>query len=194
MQSVSRTTLLALIVSLAFTAPAVANTKARLDKGEIIVKRQKVPGSSAPKTTVMAVFDSAPDKLWDILSKCGRYKKTMVSISSAKELSRKGDKVRCEVTVDLPFPLSDISSVTEAIHTVKPGKLYKRAWTLISGDYKHNTGSWTLSPFNTQGTRTLGIYVIHAEPNIPIPDSIRNAAQKSSLPNLIKHLRKQVER
>ena len=187
-------TLCCLIISLAFITPALANTKSRLDKGEIIIKRQKVSGSGAPKTTVMAVFESAPDKLWNILSKCGRYKETMVSILSAKELSRKGNKVRCEVTVDLPFPLDDISSVTEATHTVKPGKLYKRAWTLISGDYKSNTGSWTLTPFNTQGTRTLGIYVIHAEPNIPIPDAIRNAAQKSSLPNLIKHLRKQVSR
>ena len=185
---------LCLVITLAFGGTALANTKARLDSGEIVLKRQKVSGSTTPKTTMMAVFDASPEKLWAILSDCNRYTKTMVSISAAKELSRKGNIIRCSVTVDLPFPLDDISSITEAIHTVKPGKLYKRAWKLESGDYKHNTGSWTLTPFNTEGTRTLGIYVIHAEPNIPIPDAIRNAAQKHSLPNLVKHLRKQVTR
>ena len=65
---------------------------------------------------------------------------------------------------------------------------------LKAGRLEHLSHAATGSNQCTQGTRTLGIYVIHAEPNIPIPDAIRNAAQKSSLPNLIKHLRKQVKR
>ena len=89
-------------------------------------------GSSARQTVltdgrpydavVMAVIDSAPEALWAIISKCSAYKRTMVRTIDSKDLSRKGNKVRCRVTVDLPFPLSDITATTDAVHTVKPGE------------------------------------------------------------------------
>ena len=183
---------------LAFTAVSTPHaaasdkTRARLDAGEIIVSSKKVPGSEQPRATVLAVVDAPPERVWDIVSKCEAYTKTMVRVSAAKLLWKKGKVHRCRVTVDLPFPLSDLTATTDAVHTVVPGKKWKRAWKLVEGDYARNSGSWTLAPYDDSGRRTLVVYKVHAEPNVPIPDGIRRAAQRKSLPNLIEHLRSQV--
>jgi ribosome-associated toxin RatA of RatAB toxin-antitoxin module len=171
---------------------AAASVKERLSQGEIIVKSQSVPGSDTPKLTVTAVIESAPQAVWHIVDRCADYKKTMIRTVESEELSRKGTKVRCRVTVDLPFPLSDITAITEATHTVVPDKKYMRVWQLEKGDYHRNSGSWTLVPFDKTGLRTLVVYRVHAEPKIPIPSSIQKLGQKRSLPRLMENLREQL--
>ncbi len=181
-------------LALASTAQSASDKKARLAAGEILLSTQKVPGSEQPRATLMAVIDAPPAKIWAILSKCADYKRTMVRVAEARELWVKGKTHRCRVTIDLPFPLSTLTAVTDAVHTVVPGKRWERKWQLVEGDYERNSGSWTLAPFNDAATRTLVIYKVHAVPNLPIPDGIRRAVQKKTLPNLIEHLRKQVRR
>ncbi len=180
------------LMCVALSAFAGTKTKDRLATGEVIVSSKAVPGSDAPVVTAMAVIDAAPQAVWALISKCADYKRTMVRTLASKEIWRKGNKIRCRVTVDLPFPLSDLTATTDAVHTVKKGKKWERKWALVEGDYKRNTGSWTLAPFNGAATRTLVIYRVHAEPKVAIPAGIRRAAQRKSLPNLIEHLRKQL--
>lgn len=163
-------------------------TKARLDKGEIIVRTAKVKGSDYPEVIVTAVVETAPERLWAIIEKCDDYEKTMPRVKEATELSRKGNKVVCKVTIEMPFPLSNITNTTQATHTVVPGKKYRRAWKLLEGDMKDVRGSWTLIPFEDPN-RTLVVYRTHAEPAVAIPAAIQKAAQKKSLPNMIKKLR-----
>lgn len=170
---------------------AQGDTKSRLASGEIIVTTKPVAGSSVPWSRAMGVVDAPPDRVWSVIERCGDYEKTMIRTTKAEELSRKGNKVRCRVTIDMPFPLSDLTAVTDAIHTVIPGKKYKRAWSLVEGDYNKNEGSWTLLPFDADGQRTLVSYEVHAEPKIPVPDGIQRAAQKKTLPKLIENLRAQ---
>jgi hypothetical protein len=184
----------AVVVALSPAAQAASKTQARLAAGEIIVSSKKVRGSEQPMATMLAVVDAPPARLWAIISKCGDYTRTMVRVAASKQLWKKGNVHRCRVTVDLPFPLSDLTATTDAVHTVVPGKKWERKWKLVEGDYHRNSGSWTLAPFDDAGQRTLVIYKVHAEPDVPIPDGIRRAAQRKSLPNLIEHLRRQVVR
>lgn len=189
-----RNTPIIAILLLALPTLALAdNAKDRLGAGEIIVKTSEVGGSATPKLRAMAVIDAAPEKIWPIIDQCANYPTTMVRIAAAEELSRKGTKVRCRVTVDMPFPLSDLTAVTEATHTVKPGELWERKWKLEEGDYKINSGSWRLVPFNDEKTRTLVVYEVLADPKMSIPDGIKKAAQKKSIPELLEHLREQVK-
>ena len=183
-----------LIAMLPVEASAAPDKKARLSAGEIIVSAQKVPGSDQPRATVMGVVDAPPAAIWKIVSECQNYKRTMLRVSDAVLVHKKGKVHRCKVTVDLPFPLSSLTATTDAVHTVVPGKKWDRSWTLVSGDYKKNSGSWTLAPFDATGSRTLVVYKVHAIPNLAIPDGIRRAAQRKTLPNLIENLRKQVKR
>ncbi len=170
----------------------VDRDKARLDKGEIIVRTRKVKGSDMPAAHVRAVIHAPPAKIWSILAFCDRYTKTMQRVKESKELSRKGNVVLCKVVVDMPWPVSDLSAVTRAVHTVRKGTYYQRKWSLVKGDYKRNRGSWTLTPYDDAGKQTLVVYRAHAEPNISVPTWIQKAAAKSTFPKLIRHLRKQV--
>jgi hypothetical protein len=186
------------LLTLALLLPAIglagdSDVKQRLASGEVIVKSKGEGSSGAPSLKAMGVINASPDKIWPIIDKCDDYEKTMQRVAAAEELSRVGDTIRCRVTIEMPFPLSNLTAVTEAVHTVKPGKMYKREWKLVEGDYKTNRGSWTLVPFDDAGTKTLAVYEVHAEPNVPIPDGIKRAAQKKSIPELFEHLRSQVE-
>jgi len=176
----------------ATSADAASGKKARLGAGEILVSSKKVPGSEQPRATVMGVIDAPPEKVWGIISKCADYKRTMVRVSESRQLWKKGNVHRCRVTVDLPFPLSTLTATTDAVHKVVPGKKWQRTWSLVEGDFERNSGSWTLAPFDSASQRTLVIYKVHAVPNLPIPDGIRRAAQRKTLPGIIENLRKQV--
>jgi hypothetical protein len=124
------------------------------------------------------------------------YARTMGGVKSVTELSREptdeGERVRARITVKMPFPLRDLTSVTDGIHTAEPGERYRRRWQLVEGDYHANSGSWTLEPFDGDSRRTLVTYNLHAVPHIRIPASLYGLAQKKVIPRLIDHLRKQV--
>lgn len=173
-------------------APVGEALKDALGSGEIILETEAVEGTTTPRMHVRAVIEATPEKVWGVIQDCSRYKDTMVRIEEAQELSREGNIVVCRTVVDMPFPLSNLVSTTKATHTVEPGKLYKREWELIEGDYVQNSGSWTLTPYLDDANRTLVDYAIVVEPKTEIPESVRIAAQQKTLPDIIEKLRDQV--
>lgn len=168
------------------------DTQARLAKGEILVSTRAVAGSDLPEVTAQAMFAVPTEKLWKVIDNCGNYKNTMDRIKESKELERKGNRVVCEVLVGLPFPLSDLHSVTEAVHVVGPPK-WSRTWKLLRGDFDRNEGSWTLTPFAGDPNRTLAVYRLHTEPHIHVPAAVLRKGQRDSLPKMIEHLREIVK-
>ncbi|MCO4762698.1 MAG: hypothetical protein KC502_14390 [Myxococcales bacterium] len=185
--------LIACFLGLVVSIPAFASEQERLSKGEILVKIRPVKGMDIPAATVRAVVEAPVEKVWAIINLCSRYTKTMMRVKKSKELSRKGNVVHCDVLVDMPWPIDDLRAITRAVHTIRPGAFYKREWKLVKGDYKRNTGSWTLTPFAKDKKRTMVVYKAHAVPNISVPKWLQRAAAKRTFPNLIKHLRKQVK-
>lgn len=181
------------ILLMASGARADDERRALLNRKEILVETRDIEGASLPEATVTAVLDAPPEKVWAIVEKCADYAKTMPRIKESRELSRDGDAIRCAVKFGSPWPLKDLEAVTLATHEVKPGR-WSRSWTLEAGDYDRNEGSWTLTPFDEEGTRTLAVYRIVSEPHISVPDSVKKMAIRRGLPDLIKTLRKQVEK
>src|SRR5205823_4467726 len=107
------------------------------------------PGSDVPYSAVEASIDARPAEVWEILSHCANYSKTMPRIARSAELWREGDEskewtAKCTVTAAIPFPFSNLTGITLARHTVIPGVKYVREWSLVSGDYDFNNGSWTV--------------------------------------------------
>ena len=177
--------------ALALTLAAVAlagDVTRRLSKGEVLCYERKKKGSEIPELVTKAVIDQPPAKVWKLIRDCNRYSNTMPRIKASRLLRRSGNKYVCKTTADMPFPYSDTTSVTEAIHTEKDG-VYTRRWRLLSGDYKVNSGAWVLKPFNGDARRTLVTYRIHAAPKAWVPGWIRTAAQKRTLPKMINRLR-----
>jgi hypothetical protein len=175
----------ALVALVALTVSSTASAS------EPKVWSEKVAGSEIPFSVGEITIAAPAEVLWQIVSRCGDYKKTMVRIAASKELSRTGDALsfvtRCEVTADLPFPLSDLTSINKAEHTVEPGKKYLRKWALESGDYDINEGSWTLLVVDEKTTKAL--YRLRVKPKLPVPDGMLAGLQKDTLPKLLTNLR-----
>ncbi len=167
-------------------------TAAKLTRGELIIETKDVAGSAVPAIHVKAILDAPPERVWELIDRVGDFQHNMAGVKRSAELSREGDRVRARLTVGMPFPLRDLTSVTDAIHTVIPGERYQREWHLVEGDYRVNGGRWTLYPHVQDRTRTLAIYILHAEPLIPVPLAIQRLVAAKAVPRLFAHLRRRV--
>jgi ribosome-associated toxin RatA of RatAB toxin-antitoxin module len=164
-------------------------TKARLARGEVLVHTEPVAGSSTPRIVVRAVFEHPPEQVWRHIDQSARYFEFMPRVKASAELSRDGGNIRTRMTVEMPFPLKNLTSTTRAIHTVEAGVRYVREWKLEEGDYHLNEGSWTLTPFDGDPNRAYAHYRVHVIPKIPIPKAIQSAVQEKAMPKLIEALR-----
>ena len=166
-----------------------AAMKVRLGKGEVLIETEPVTGSSQPRLIVCAVIDAPPARVWKHIDNAPRYPEFMPRVKAAQELSRDGDNIRTRLTVDMPFPLKNLTATTRAKHTVEPGVRYVREWVLEEGDYVVNEGNWTLVPFDGDPNRALAVYRVHVVPKMPIPSVIQSAVQEKAMPKLIEALR-----
>ena len=180
---------LVLAVLSARTGSAEPTREQRLERGEILIDTHPVPGTSLPEVVVTAVINAEPGHVWPIIDQCNDYKRTLLRVKESHELSRVGTTVRCEVTIDAPWPMKDLHSISVAQHVVTADH-WSRTWTLESGDYKYNGGAWTLTWW--AGGRTLLEYRLHSEPKVSIPVLIQKLAMQTALPDLIKKIRSEV--
>jgi ribosome-associated toxin RatA of RatAB toxin-antitoxin module len=173
------------LLALGVLAPgaAVADGDPKVD-----IKTFAVPGSDTPKVVATATLDVPPKKLWAIISDCEHYKGRMPRVVASKLLKKEGNVHTCEVTIEMPFPLSNLTAVTESVHE-ESDKGMARRWKLVRGDYKTNTGSWEIKPADASGTSSIVTYTVHAEPNTIVPAAIREAAQKKTLPEMFAKVR-----
>jgi ribosome-associated toxin RatA of RatAB toxin-antitoxin module len=157
-------------------------------KDQVEIKSYPVAGSSTPKIVVRAVMDVPPQKIWQIVSDCAHYKDHLPRVAASELLKKEGNVHTCKVTIAMPFPLSNLTGVTAAVHEESEAGMSRR-WKLVSGDYKVNEGSWEVKPLDKTGASTLVVYTVHAEPNTSVPDWIREAAQKKTLPELFERVK-----
>ncbi len=159
---------------------------------DIKIWSEKVAGSDLPFAVVEAVVDAPPARVWELVSHCNNYVRTMPRIVESKELAREGSDLAftttCRVVADLPFPLSDLTSVSKAVHVVEPDQLYMRKFSFVAGDYEINEGAWLLLAFDG-GRKTKVNYRLRAKPKFPLPDAMLASFQQQALPDLIKRLR-----
>ena len=186
------TATLTLAACLLSPAAALAEkpTRAGLSSGKIYVNAHKVKGTDSPEMRIFAVVEAPPERIWPLVSNCNQFSRTMPRISKGRILSRKGNVMICRVTVDVPFPLSDLTSTTRnTIVTRASEGYYARHWKLISGDYTRNRGSYIVSRFDNNPKRSLVRYVVYVEPKTSVPTWLRSMAQKKSLPKMIRKIR-----
>ena len=181
---------LTLVVSLSSIASRVAvaeDAQTSLDAGKILVSTSPVAGSPEPEHVVQAVVEAPPAKVWKVVSDCAHYKDRLPHVAASAELSRAGNVVTCQVTIAMPFPVSNLTAVTEATHDERPDGMTRR-WKLVSGDYEFNEGSWNVQSYRG-GAASLVTYRVHVRPKSGVPDFIRNMAQEKALPDLLARVR-----
>ena len=175
------------------TSSARGDVYSDLAAGQVLVYSRQLSGSDYREVVAKGVINAPLLRVWDLVTHCDDFERTLPRIKSSRELSRRqspqGERVVCETTVDMPFPYSDMTEVTEALHTVK--KSYRRrTWRLLRGDYKENRGSWEVKPFRGDPGRTLLTYRAVAVPKAWLPGWIRRAAQRRALPDMYSRLRR----
>ena len=178
----------ALVAAHADSPELSAEELKRLEAGEILTWTRPIAGRSVPWVKAVGLVDAPPATVWPIIDECANYENTMPRTMDSEEVERRGDQVRCRAIGDLPFPLSDVPTETDAVHTVEPEKLYRREWKQRSGDFNANEGRWTLVPWSG-GAKTLATYEALTEPKIPLPAFVLDWATESVLPDMIAKLR-----
>jgi ribosome-associated toxin RatA of RatAB toxin-antitoxin module len=166
----------------------------RLGRGEVLVAEEVVAGAPTPRLVTRGVIEAPPERVWALLDRCDGYVRFMPRVAESRELSRTTDaegrdEVISQVTIDMPFPLRNLTAKTRAVHTVAPGERYERAWELVEGDYLRNSGSWVLVPFPGAPQRTLATYRLLVVPKTRLPKKIQSLAQSRTLPQVIEALR-----
>lgn len=160
----------------------------RLARGEVVLHFADAPGSAFPVATARVIVDAPPARVWSIVSDCRRSSEVMPDVQTAGVVAEGAGSSRCSVVVDMPFPLSDLSSVTRAVLEVTPGVRWQRSWRLVAGDFTVNEGFWRLEP--TADGRTLATYHIDVRPTVPLPAWLVGLIQRAKLPEMMMRLRR----
>lgn len=175
----------------ALVCPARAADEGSLSLGAILVTSASVEHFEKKQVRLEAVINTAPEKVWDIVTDCANFKTTMPTIAASEELSREGNVVMCRSTLDLLWPLPNLIATTRVVQTVAEGE-WRSEWTLVSGDYKYNQGRWVLTTFRADPSRTLVVYEVLVAPKIALPASLQLFGKTRALPAMIHGLRAQL--
>ncbi len=188
-----QTSAVLLLATLLYGHSAAAQSTAELAAGEVFVVAKEVKGSDVPKMVVTAVVDSPVEKVYEVISNCDKFEDRMPRILEAKFVHYTPSAARCDVTVDIPFPLSNLRALTQDKRQAGPLEWYRK-WWLVEGDYKTLVGSFVLKRFQNSASRTLLVYTVHADPKSVVPDFLREKAQRKSLPDMIERIREEAKK
>ena len=173
------------IAILVLPAALRAEEKALPVEGKPELTLEEVKDSDEPRYVVRGVFSLPAKKVWKVVSDCASYKDRMPRFVASRLVSREGDVHVCEIKVGVPFPLSDLTGVTRAVHT-ETDKAMSRVWTLEKGDYEFNAGSWEVTAL--EENKSLAVYKLHARPKAKVPAWMRKSAQQKALLELFERV------
>jgi hypothetical protein len=178
--------------------------EAQLARGDVVASMRSVANSDVEEAIAKAVIDAPPALVWSIVSDCGKLQTWMPAVIESRLLKTEAPVaadgptalavLHCRVVVDVPLPFTDLVSVMRWVNAVDPGKMWRRRWTLVEGDFHSNDGDWTVLPWGSDGTKSLAIYRMHAKPRVPLPDAVLAFVQQSTLPDVMHKLRAEAAR
>jgi len=181
----------------AFATPVTASTlcdgrNSEITDGSVIVIERPPTDGRGVAIQACGRVDAPPEQVWPVMIQCDYFEEFLPSVASSKLLSRDGEVAVCETDINLPFPLSNIHSVTRNIETALESGGFAKRWTLVRGSYKRNVGSWTVLPWPEDANRTLLVYDVDIDPDSLIPDFILRRIQSSTAPDVFAAVRDRV--
>jgi hypothetical protein len=188
--------IIAFLAGAAFAQPVVvpsfteAETK-KLEAGECVVHEVKPTDNKGIGVESFGVIDAPSTEVWPVLRDCAHFSKFMPRTKTSAMKEEEGVPL-CHVELSLPFPLMNLWSDTKSVQREEPAGHYHRAWTLVRGTYRRNSGSWSIVPWGPEGKKSLVVYAIDSDPIILVPDGILRSAQTGSLPEVFSAIRKRV--
>jgi hypothetical protein len=156
----------------------------RVRAGEI-VSTLEGRGRGITELIAYGAFEADPGAVWVVLDDVENYVHTMPKVKISEIIERREGGLRMRMVLDSPFPLPDISSTYESVHTVADG-VWRRQWQQVDKGLAPNSGSWTLVPMPDAERGTLAEYRVRVEPLIPIPKAIVKFAHNRVVPEVFR--------
>ena len=173
------------------TLPAFTAEETRtLEAFETVVHEMKPTDNKGIGVESFGLIDAASTEVWPVLRDCEHFASFMPRTKDSAMKDENGVAL-CHVELKLPFPLMNLWSDTRSVQREDPAGHFHRAWTLVRGTYRRNSGSWSVLPWS-DGKKTLVIYAIDSDPIMLIPDGILRSAQTGSLPEVFAAIRKRI--
>jgi hypothetical protein len=212
-------------VFLAISCSAAKHKAARerndesLRNGDVIVKIERIAGSSTRLGQVMGVIDAPRERVWLVIGDYNEQKNFMPNLlesfvirpealdlvrdASPEDLASlesrlkeyKCDEVAGKVVYvygagDFPWPMPDKRYI---LKIERDPDHYTTHANMVIGQMKVNEAFWELEPYGTDGSKTLATYRILLDTGMPLPGFAINMAASSSLPEVIKAVRRKVK-
>lgn len=165
-----------------------------LDKGQVVVVDQQPAGGDGVAVRACGIIDASPAAVWPVLRDCEEYEYFLPGVGRSVLESRTGNVALCDESIDLPFPLGDLHSVSRVVETARADGGFERRWSLVRGTYQRLEGAWTVLPWDASRARTLAIYDLDMNPETIIPTFMLRRVQSSTAPNVFTAIRARVRR
>jgi ribosome-associated toxin RatA of RatAB toxin-antitoxin module len=164
---------------------------ARLDRGEVLTRFWRVPGSDAGAGWAVGVIDAPPEQVFRVVADVARYREFTPRMVASTIVSGGGDRYRFYYKLQMPWPLSDHECTTDNVHEVdRPGRRFTRRWTLVSGTFHHNEGAWAVRPWGKG--QSLLTYSVVLLPKSAAPRAVLDYVTRIALPGGVKTFRRRV--
>lgn len=182
-------------------------------KGEIIITTEKVPDTNVLIGKATGLIDAPIEKVWAVISDYNHFrdfmprfkesfivkKEIIAGIIGTRNLRNSENFLKTNITneitedtlyfynqLDFPWPLGDKRYLLKVIRN---NLNYSFFWTQVAGEMEVNDGSWELIPYNGI---TLAKYTTCSDVGIKLPFFLVKMGTKSTLPDIIKAVRKRV--
>lgn len=186
---------LGLIPAVAVAQPAAFSEAEgrKLEAGEVLTRFWKEK-AGAGAGWAAGVIDASPERVFRVIADVARYREFMTRMVASRIVERRGaSRYRFYYKIDMPWPIADYECVTENVHEEDPRRgVYARRWTLVSGTFHRNEGSWTVRPW--RGGRSLLVYQVVLLPTTRAPGALVRYGTKVALPRSVVQFRERVAR
>lgn len=159
-------------------------------------------GSSVKEVKAMGQIDAPADRVFKVIGDYDHYVEFMPYMRESKVIAREGKNTIIYGYVAPPIVSNrdyTLKMVDESVGGESP--MFKVSWTPANDRgpaprdgtvrLSINTGSWTLEP--TEDGKTYATYYLYTDPGGSIPTFLVNKANRDSLPDLVKAVRKRVK-
>jgi uncharacterized membrane protein len=161
-------------------------------------------GSEVAEVRAVALLDAPPEAVWRVVRDYENQPRTMPYVEVARVLASEEGGKRILLYNVINAPLADRRDVVVRITDESQwdeGRGYLLArWTVSEGGpppvkgivrVRVNDGSWLLEP-RDGGRRTQVTYSLYTDPGGSLPRWVVNRANRSSLPEVLRSLRREV--
>ncbi|MFL5356644.1 START domain-containing protein [Archangium sp.] len=169
----------------------------------IIVQARTPEGGSVSEVKATALVDAPPQDVWRVIRDYNNYTKTMPYTEESRVLASEQDgKVivfHCLVNAPLVDKRDFIIRIVDDSDWKEGKGFLKTSWTVTTQGappekegvvrVKLNNGYWLLEP-REEGKKTFVTYYLYTDPGGSLPKWIADRANKTSVPDVLRAVRK----